>query len=98
MARSKRGQTKHDHKVKSLSDNLERQGFNVQADIKGYKQPKTLGGLRPDIIATRGKERRIYEVETKDSVDTLRDQQQQNEFKKAADKNQNMTFKRFMAD
>lgn len=94
MARSKRSRSKHDRKVKSLADNLERQGFRVQADIKGYEQPKTLGRVRPDIVATRGKERRLYEVETKDSVDTPRDKQQQKEFKKVADRSQNTTFRR----
>jgi hypothetical protein len=98
MGRSRQGQSKHDRKVQSLAENLERQGFTVKADVKGYEQPKTIGGVRPDIIASRPGERRIYEVETRDSVDTPRDQKQQAQFKKAADQNERTTFRRFMAD
>lgn len=98
MARSKRNQSKHDKKVQSLAENLERQGFEVEADLKGYKQPGTIGGMRPDIVASRPGERRIYEVETNDSVNTSRDQKQQAEFKKAADASKKTTFRRFMAD
>jgi len=98
MARSKHSQSKHDGKVESLAENLEREGFKVKADVKGYARPETIHGVRPDIIASGSGERRIYEVETQDSVDTSRDQKQQTEFKKAADRSQKTTFKRFMAD
>ena len=96
-SRSKYSQTKHDKKVKSLAQNLESQGFSVKADLPDYEKPKTIGGVRPDIIATNGKKRRIYEVETAKTVDSARDQNQQKEFKKAADRSKNTTFKRFMA-
>ena len=95
--RNQRSQSKHDRKVKSLAENLESQGFKVEADLNGYDQPKTLGGVRPDIIAKKGSERRIYEVETPDSLDTTRDLEQQKEFKKAADRSDNTTFRRFTA-
>ncbi len=98
MARSKRRQSKHDQKVESLAKNLKRKGFKVKADLPNYEQPQTVGGIRPDIIAIRPGERRIYEVETQDSVDTPRDQKQQKEFKKAADRSPKTTFMRFMAD
>ncbi len=52
--------------------------------------------MRPDVIGRKGKERRIYEVETPDSVDSTRDQKQQEEFKEAADRNRKTTFKRFV--
>ena len=99
MSRRSRGsQSKHDRKVQSLATNLEKQGSKVQADLKGHDQPKTLGGVRPDITAKRGRERRIYEVETPDSVDSARDVAQQGEFKKAADRSENTTFRRFVAE
>ncbi len=98
MTRSNRSQSKHDKKVECLAKNLERQGFDVQADIKGYKQPDTIGGVRPDVVGTQPGERRVYEVETKDSVDSARDQKQQAEFKKQADRSKKTTFKRFMAE
>ena len=86
-SRSKNNQSKHDKKVESLAENLEKQGFSVQADISGYDKPTTFGGMRPDVIGRKGKERRIYEVETPDSVDSARDQKQQEEFKDVADMN-----------
>jgi hypothetical protein len=94
-SRSKHSQSKHDKKVESLAKHLENQGFSVQADIHGYDKPTTFGGMRPDVIGRKGKERRIYEVETPDSVDTPRDQKQQEEFKEVADRNKKTTFKRF---
>lgn len=94
--RSTRSQTKHDRKVAALAANLERQGFSVQADIPGYAKPTTFGSLRPDVIGRKGKERRIYEVETPDTVDSARDQKQQAEFKDVADRNRKTVFKRFM--
>jgi len=96
--RSNRSQSKHDKKVESLAKNLERQGFDVKADIKGFKQPDTIGGVRPDVVGTRPGEQWVYEVETKDSVDSARDQKQKAEFKKQADRSKKTTFKRFTAD
>ena len=97
-SRSKHRQSAHDKKVESLAENLEKQGFSVQADIQGYDKPTTFGGMRPDVIGRKGKERRLYEVETPDSVDSARDQKQQKEFKSVADRNPKTIFKRFLTD
>lgn len=97
-SRSKSSQSKHDKKVESLAKNLENQGFSVQADIAGYDKPTTFGGMRPDVIGRKGKERRIYEVETPDSVDSSRDKKQQEEFKDVANRNPKTNFKRFTTD
>jgi len=96
--RDKDSQSKHDKKVQSLAKNLEKQGFSVQADIPGYDKPTSFAGMRPDVIGRKGKERKIYEVETSDSVDTARDQKQQEKFKQVADRNPKTTFKRFTTD
>jgi hypothetical protein len=96
--RNKHSQSKHDKKVESLAKNLEKHGFSVQADITGYNKPTTFGGMRPDVIGRKGKERRIYEVETPDSVNSARDQKQQEEFKDVADRNPKTTFKRFRTE
>jgi hypothetical protein len=95
--RTARSQSAHDKKVESLAKSLERRGFSVQADVEGYDKPTSFGGMRPDVIGRKGKERVIYEVETKDSVDSARDQQQQEEFKVVADRNTKTTFRRFLA-
>ncbi len=94
--RSSRGQSAPDKKVKRLAENLEKQGFSVQADIPGYDKPTSFGGLRPDVIGRKRKERRIYEVETPESADTRRDLEQQEEFKDVADRKSKTTFKRFI--
>jgi hypothetical protein len=94
MARSKRSQSKHDSQVRSIARKLEKQGYNVKADIKGYPKPNTIGGYRPDVVATKGGSRKIYEVETVDSKDTARDLSQQKEFRKAAARSNDTTFKR----
>jgi hypothetical protein len=94
MSRSKRNQSKHDAKVRSIARKLESQGFDVKADIPGYVQPDTIRGFRPDVIGIKGRQRKIHEVETKDSVDNARDKSQQRAFRQAADQNKNTTFKR----
>ena len=96
--RSKHSQSAHDRKVESLAKNLEKQGFSIQADISGYDKPTSFGGMRPDVIGRKGKERKIYEVETPDSADNARDLKQQEAFKEVADRNPKTTFKRFLTE
>ncbi len=93
MSRSRRSQSKHDAKVCSIARKLERQGFDVQADISGYVQPGTIRGFRPDAVGIKGRQRKIHEVETKDSIDSPRDQKQQRAFRQTADQSKNTTFK-----
>jgi len=96
--RSARRQSAHDNKIEGLVKNLEKQGFSVQADIEGYDKPTTFGGMRPDVIGRKGAKRRIYEVETPDSVETTRDMKQQEEFKAVADRNRKTIFRRFVTE
>ena len=98
MARSKRNQTKHDSEVRKEANKLDRQGFEVEADVPGFPQPKTLGGCRPDIIAKKGKQRKIVEVETSDSKESARDKAQQRAFRQAAKRSENTTFRRVITD
>ena len=98
MARSKRSQTAHDRKVREEGKKLNKQGFDVNADVSGFPQPKTVRGYRPDIDAKKGKQRKIIEVETPDSKDSARDKSQQEAFRKAANQSQNTTFRRIIAD
>jgi len=74
MKRSKKNQTCHNESVSRRAAGLNANGWNVQADIRGYKQPKILNGSRPDIDATKRGKRRIIEVETRDS--RFKDRQQ----------------------
>ena len=47
----------------------------MKADIEGWGKPDTIGGVRPDIIAEKSGHKTVVEVETKESVDSKRDQQ-----------------------
>ena len=94
MSRSRKSQSKHDDKVRSIARKLERQGYDVKADVRGYEQPNTIRGFRPDVVGTKGRQRKIHEVETKDSVDNARDIDQKRAFRQAADQSKNTTFKR----
>jgi len=78
--------------------NLEMQGFSVQADIPGYEKPVSFGGMRPDVIGRKAKERRIYEVETPHSVNSQRDRKQQEQFEEVADRNPKAAFRRFVTE
>lgn len=98
MGRSKRSQSKHDGRVRRIAQKLERDGYDVQADVTGFAQPDTIGGYRPDVIAKKPGQRKIVEVETPDSVDRARDQAQQRAFRKAADRSRKTTFRREIAD
>ena len=73
-------QLRHDAEVLRTAERLKAQGYDVTADVKGYPKPKTIGGYRPDVVAKRGRERTIVEVETPESVDSARDKKQQQVF------------------
>ena len=94
MARSKRSQSKHDQAVQRIANAYERRGYNVTADVRGYQKPKTISGYRPDVVAKRGRERIIVEVETPDSVESARDHKQQQAFRRAANRSVNTRFRR----
>lgn len=98
MPRSNRSQAKHDQRVKKEARKLERQGFEVQADISGFAKPETIGGYRPDVVAKKGRQRKIVEVETPESVDSARDVGQQQAFRRAAQRSANTSFRREVTD
>ena len=98
MARSRKAQSKHDARVRELARRYENQGFDVKADVGGFSKPGTIGGYRPDVVAQKGQERKIVEVETPDSVDSARDVKQQQAFRQAANRSVNTTFRRDTTD
>ncbi len=98
MVRSRKSQTKHDVEVRRIANRMEKQGFKVKADVSDFSKPDTIGGYRPDVIATKGNQRKIYEVETPESVDKSRDKSQQNAFRNAANRSENTTFVRKITD
>lgn len=92
MVRSKASQSKHNVEVRRTANQLKKQGYNVKADIIGFSRPDTIDGFRPDVIAQKGNIRKIVEVETPDSVDSVRDQKQQKAFKNSAARSKATTF------
>ena len=62
--------SKHDSKVRKVAGGYKSQGWNVKADIPGYKSPKIIGGRRSDVIASKGAKERVIEVETRSSYGT----------------------------
>ena len=75
MANSRGKRTCHDDSVRRRAAGLKANGWKVRADVSGYERPSTLNGSRPDIDATKGGQRRIIEVETRDSRNKDKSQQ-----------------------
>lgn len=94
--RTKTSQSKHNQEVLKEAKELKREKYNVYADIEGYKKPPSRGGYVPDIVATKGNEEIIIEVETVDSVNSARDLAQQGAFQRAA-RRPGVKFKRIIA-
>jgi hypothetical protein len=92
--RSSKAQSQHDAEVKQTAKDLQDKGYKVAADVKGFPRPKTIGGVRPDVVAEKGNERKIIEVETPESADSARDQRQQRAFRAAANRSKKTTFTR----
>lgn len=64
--RSQEQQTAHDKGVLAEARELERDGWNVRADVteEEFEQPPEVGGHRPDVYATKRGGTRIVEIET----------------------------------
>ena len=94
MPRSNKSQTDHDALVQRIAKQLDEEGYDVQADVSGFPQPATIGGLRPDVIGKKPGKRKIIEVETPDSLKDTRAEKQRQAFKDAADRSKKTTFSR----
>ena len=92
--RSKTSQSKHDTEVRRIARDLKTKGYEVRADVKGFARPKTFGGYKPDVVATKGKHRKIIEVETTETVSSARDRAQQRAFRRTANRSANTVFRR----
>lgn len=90
--RTKTGQKKHDDSVLRSAEWYENQNYKVQADLPGYKKPKTINKFIPDLIVQKNNKEIIIEVETKDS--NKKDTEQQQAFKNYADKKTGREFRK----
>lgn len=89
--RKRQDQTKHDQAVKASADYYSRQGYKVQADIKGYEQPGSFNGRRPDLAAKKGTDQVLLEVELPGSVQS--DRAQRDALQQYADAHKNTRFR-----
>lgn len=92
--RSQQSRSKHDAQVRRIAKAFEKKGYDVKADVSGYSKPKHIGGYRPDVVATKGKQRKIVEVETAESAGSARDRAQAKAFREVASRSKNTTFRR----
>ena len=92
MKKSGKGQSAHDKKVQQIARKLTNQNWRVKADISGYDKPNPIGKDKqvPDVEATKHGHRRIVEVETPDTVN--KDRKQQQSFRRHAGQKSNTTF------
>ena len=92
MSRQKRNQSTHDNRVRALANRLEDQGWKVQADLPNFNQPDPIGKDEriPDILATRGNQTKIVEVETPTTVNSHQDQH--STFRRSAAQRENAEF------
>lgn len=84
------GTLRHDKKVRETALRKRREGWHVRADIPGFRTPRTYGGCRADIEATKGSKKRIYEIETPQSMRS--DVKQRRCLARAAAKQKNTKF------
>lgn len=89
---SARKQSKHDAKVKQIANKLKKQGWRVEADVGSFDQPKPIGEKKriPDIVAVKGKKKKIIEVETKATIE--KDKEQQKTFRRSAGQQEGTSF------
>ena len=76
MSRQSRNQSTHDNRVRTLANTLRNEGWKVQADLPNFNQPDPIGKdvKIPDILATRGDQTKIIEVETPTTADSYQEQ------------------------
>lgn len=89
--RTKRSKTCHNNSVSKRAGGFKGNGYKVEADIPGYKRPKTYNGSRPDIVAKKGNKTILVEVETKDT--RFKDLQQHRNLRKYANTHKNTQFR-----
>ncbi|OGN32789.1 MAG: hypothetical protein A3A29_01825 [Candidatus Ryanbacteria bacterium RIFCSPLOWO2_01_FULL_47_79] len=73
--RGKIGQARHDGKVQQRLNHYKDQGFSVKADLPDRAKPRKIGGRIPDIVAKKGKQLIVEEIETASTKNSDKDQQ-----------------------
>lgn len=95
MTRTRNIQSVHDAKVREVANRYKRERWKVKADLPGFKEPRTVYGNRPDIIARKGQKTRLIEIETRKSMKT--DTAQRSAFQRYANLSPKISFKTLIA-
>ena len=95
MRRTRKAQSVHAAKVREVANRYKRERWKVKADLPGFKEPRTVYGNRPDIIARKGQKTRLIEVETRKSMTT--DTAQRATFQRYANLSPKISFKTLIA-
>lgn len=98
MPRSDKDKVQHDREVRKIAKEYLGKGYKVEADLPGWEQPEIIKGVRPDIRAWKKGHETLVEVETPESVDCKRDEQQNKTFKKWSNGSQHKHFKRIVTE
>lgn len=88
--RTKSGQKIHDLAVLRLAKQKQKEGYNVEADLPNWQKPPKINGAVPDVSATKGKEHKLFEVETEKTLEL--DKDQRSKFRDWSKKSRNRTF------
>ena len=83
-------QDTHDRKVRQLASKLQKDGWKVQADLKGLDRPTGIGKNNqiPDIVAKKRGATKIVEVDTPETIDNS----QLTSFERSAKRRSRTTF------
>lgn len=73
--------TPHNAEVLLQAQKLEAEGWDVTADLPGWRMPELINGMRPDILAERAGRFLAIEVETSRSVDRAHSVEQDDAFR-----------------
>lgn len=88
--KTKTGQKKHDFEVLRWAKQKKKEGFDVNADLPGWKKPPKIQGRIPDGYAERGQDKKMFEVETPNTLEV--DNKQRVKFRQWAKQSKNRTF------
>ena len=66
--RTPKNQSAHDEAIARSAGQYKGKGYEVQADIAGYDQPESMGGRRPDLVVEKGRDKKVIEFETPESI------------------------------
>ncbi len=96
MSKGRKKNQEHNKEVRREAKKLERQGWNVEADLPEYDTPEPIGkgGHIPDVVAKKRGATRIIEVDTPGNEDP----KQLAAFRRSAGQKKRTTFQHIMTD